>query len=75
LPLTYLRNIEQGKKEEKSWYQYVFPMSVADSEGATVRADLRESEEEPEADSAARIFVQNTDSHPPLGLGMPQKLA
>jgi hypothetical protein len=23
-PHTYLRNIEIGKKEKKSWYQYVF---------------------------------------------------
>ena len=23
-PHTYLRNIEKGKKEKKSWYQYVF---------------------------------------------------
>jgi hypothetical protein len=23
-PHTYLRNIRKGKKEKKSWYQYVF---------------------------------------------------
>jgi hypothetical protein len=23
-PLTYIRNIEKGKKEKKSWYQYIF---------------------------------------------------
>jgi hypothetical protein len=23
-PPIYLRNIEEGKKEKKSWYQYVF---------------------------------------------------
>jgi hypothetical protein len=23
-PPTYLRNIEKGKKEKKSWYQYIF---------------------------------------------------
>jgi hypothetical protein len=23
-PLTYIRNIQKGEKEKKSWYQYVF---------------------------------------------------
>jgi hypothetical protein len=25
---TYLRNIEEGKTEKKSWYQYIFPRSL-----------------------------------------------
>jgi hypothetical protein len=33
-PHTYLRNIEEGKKEKKSWYQYVF-LGVGRENGAT----------------------------------------
>jgi hypothetical protein len=33
-PLTYLRNIEKGKKEKKSWYQYVF-LGIARGNEAT----------------------------------------
>jgi hypothetical protein len=59
---TYLRNIEKGKKEKKPWYQYIFPMSVANSEWTTVRDGECESEEEPEADRAARTLLK-TQTH------------
>ena len=43
---------------------------MAGSEGTTVRAGQRESEEEPEDDCAVRAVVKSTDSHtlgPPHG--------
>jgi hypothetical protein len=38
---TYLRNIEKGKKEKKSWYQYVF-LGVARENEATDEEQERE---------------------------------
>jgi hypothetical protein len=32
-PHTYLRNIQKGKREKKSWYQYVFLASRLREEG------------------------------------------
>ena len=43
---TYIRNVEKAKKEEKSWYQYVFL-------GVTIKSETTEGRQGEELNAVA----------------------
>ena len=57
-PHTYLRNIEKGKKEKKSWYQYVFLGLVWENEATEEVRRIRASSPKPSDQSTETLSVK-----------------